>query len=233
MSGLCKWLHEQLARLPLMGFPFDLERLPGNGIYFFYEEGEVWGHGGDQLRIVRIGTHTGPGNLRSRISETYLLDERRLNLGPEKAKPADRSVFRKNLGRALLNRDGGDYLQVWEIDFTLRAKRDQVRQLRDVVKERRLEKEISRLLRDRFSFRAIAVDDRTKRTQLEKHLIGAVAGCALCRASHDWLGRRSPQTKIREGNLWQMQNLNADPLGPRDKEAVLRAISATRGWGSD
>lgn len=40
MSELCKWLHEQLEQLPLVKFPFRLEQLPGNGIYFFYEEGE-------------------------------------------------------------------------------------------------------------------------------------------------------------------------------------------------
>lgn len=40
MSELCKWLHEQLEQLPLVKLPFRLEQLPGNGIYFFYEEGE-------------------------------------------------------------------------------------------------------------------------------------------------------------------------------------------------
>ena len=214
--------------MPVVRHPFNPEYLPENGIYFFYEEGETWGHGADKPRIVRIGSHRGQGNLRSRISETYLPDERKLDFGPDNPKPADRSIFRKNLGRALLNRDGDDYLQVWDIDFTLTANRDRLRRRRDIGKEKRLEEAISRLLRDRFAFRAITVDDRTRRTDLEKHLIGTVAGCTLCRPSHDWLGRHSPETKIARGNLWQVQNLKADPLGAREKEAVLRAINLTR-----
>ena len=44
MSELCKWLHEQLDQLSMITHPFNLEDLPQNGIYFFYEKGEVWGH---------------------------------------------------------------------------------------------------------------------------------------------------------------------------------------------
>lgn len=114
MSELCKWLHEQLERLPIIRFPFELEKLPENGIYFFYEDGEVWGHGGNNTRIVRIGTHRGK-NFRSRINEHFLLDESKMNFDKSKPKPSDRSIFRKNIGRALLNKHSDDYLEVWEI----------------------------------------------------------------------------------------------------------------------
>ena len=83
MSELCKWLHEQLEQLPLISFPFRLELLPKNGIYFFYEAGEVWGHGGNKLRIVRVGTHKN-GNFRNRIKEHYLLDETWMNFDKNK-----------------------------------------------------------------------------------------------------------------------------------------------------
>lgn len=39
MSYLCKWIHEQLERLPLVMCPFNLDELPKNGIYFVYETG--------------------------------------------------------------------------------------------------------------------------------------------------------------------------------------------------
>jgi len=74
MSELCKWLHEQLEQLPFIKFPFKLEQLPENGIYFVYEDNEIWGHGGYKPRIVRIGTHK-DGNFRSRIKEHFLLDQ--------------------------------------------------------------------------------------------------------------------------------------------------------------
>ena len=224
MPDICKCLHEKLEQLPIIGHPFNLEDLPENGIYFFYEEGEVWGHGGDQPRIVRMGSHTGQGNLRSRVNETYLLDESKLGFGPKNPKPADRSIFRKNLGRALLNKDRDEYLQVWELDFTLRANKDRLARLRDVDKERRVERDISRLLTERFSFRAVVVGDPAERTHLEKRLIGTLANCGSCIPSDNWLGRHSPKTKIREGNLWQVQHLGAEPLTPRDKEGILRAI---------
>ena len=56
-KGACEWLHRTLEGLPLIRYPFDPEILPYNGLYFFYEKGEVWGHGGGQLGIVRVGTH--------------------------------------------------------------------------------------------------------------------------------------------------------------------------------
>ena len=67
----CEWLHNQLKNLPLIKYPFRLEDLPKNGIYFFYEKGEVWGHGGKNPRIVRVGTHKGD-NFRSRINDHFL-----------------------------------------------------------------------------------------------------------------------------------------------------------------
>jgi hypothetical protein len=61
MSELCKWVHERLEALPVFSFPFDLEQLPRNGIYFFLRAGEVWAHGGRTqgscgLAPTRMGT---------------------------------------------------------------------------------------------------------------------------------------------------------------------------------
>jgi hypothetical protein len=116
-------LHEQLEQLPLIRYPFKLDQLPENGIYFFYEDGEIWGHGGDKPRIVRVGTHR-DGNFRSRISEHYLLNESWMDFDENKPKPSDRSIFRKNIGRALLNKDKDSYLQIWNIDFTISKNRE-------------------------------------------------------------------------------------------------------------
>lgn len=230
MSELCKCVHEQLAQLPLISYPFDLQELPQNGIYFFYEKGEVWGHGGDRPRVVRIGGHTGQGNLRSCIDQTYVLDERRLDFSQKQARPADWGSSRKNIGRALLNKDGDDYLEIWDVDLIPRHTRDCFRHLRDLEKEKRLEEAISRIVRDRFSFRVIAVEAQTERRELEKRLVGTVAGCDLCLPSHSWLGRSSPKHKIRQGKLWQVQNLGAHPIDPADQAAITVAIETTRGW---
>jgi len=162
-----------------------LETLPENGIYFFYEDGEFWGHGGKKLRIVRVGTHK-DGNFRSRIKEHFLLHRTWMNFDRNKPKPSDRSIFRKNIGRALLNKDKDEYLRIWEIDFILRRNREKHGMERDIEKEKRIEETITKILRKKFSFRFIVLDSKIERMGskgLESSLIGTLASCKLCRPS--------------------------------------------------
>jgi hypothetical protein len=103
-SSTCAWLHQQIEVLPLIRFPFDMKHLPLDGIYFFYEKGEIWGHGDSRTsnnnnkpRIVRIGTHK-DGNFKSRIAEHFLLDENeKVNFTANTSAPHDPSIFRKIL----------------------------------------------------------------------------------------------------------------------------------------
>ncbi len=112
---------------------FRFAATPRNGIYFFYESGESWGHGGDCQRIVRVGTHR-EGNFRSRMADHYVVNERKMEFNKDQAPPKDRSIVRKNIGRALLHRDGDCYEALWEIDFTTRDSREAYRSGRDVKK---------------------------------------------------------------------------------------------------
>ncbi len=231
MSELCKWLHEQLEQLPLIQFPFKLEQLPDNGIYFFYEEGENWGHGGNKPRIVRIGTSR-DGNFRSRIKEHFLLNESKMNFDATKPAPHERSIFRKNIGRALLNKEDDDYLKIWEIDFTNREKRDEYGHLRDIQKEKKIESEVTRILRENFSFRFIT-EVQMKRMGsegLESSLIGTAAHCKLCRPSSNWLGSHSPIEKIRKSGLWLVQHLKANGINEGDKDIISDATLNTKEW---
>jgi len=232
MSQLCKWLHEQLEQFPFIKFPFKIERLPENGIYFFYEEGEIWGHGGYKLRIVRIGTHK-DGNFRSRIKEHFLLNESKMNFDATKPAPHERSIFRKNIGRALLNEEKDAYLKIWEIDFTTRIKREKYGYLRDIQKEKKIELKITKILREKFLFKFIIVDSQMKRIGtkgLESSLIGTVAHCKLCRPSSNWLGNHSPKKQIKESGLWLMQHLEANEINEHDTETILDAIRKTKEW---
>jgi len=232
MSELCKWFHEQLEQLPIIKFPFILEQLPENGIYFFYEDGEIWGHGGYKPRIVRIGTHK-DGNFRSRIKEHFLFDESKMNFNATKSAPHDRSIFRKNIGRALLNKEKDGYLEIWDVDFTYKEKRDKYGHLRDIQKEKKIESEVTRILRENFSFRFIIVNSQMKRmgaNGLESSLIGTVAHCKLCRPSGNWLGSHSPKKQIKESGLWLVQHLEANEINESDKETILNAIKRTKEW---
>jgi len=228
----CEWLHQRLNELPLVRFPFELGDLPENGVYFFYEEGETWGHGGNEARITRIGTSR-EGNFRSRIAEHYLLNESKMNFDINRPAPHERSIFRKNIGRALLNRQKDDYIKVWELDFTSREKREAFSHLRNIQKELTLESNITKLLRSSFSFRYIILDSQEKRMGtggIESSLIGTVARCSLCRPSPNWLGNYSPDSRIRQSGLWLVQHLRARPLSDADREMVVDAIKQTQRW---
>ncbi len=185
-DDLCAWLHTQLERRPLISYPFKLDSLPKNGIYFFYEKGEAQNHAASERpRIVRVGTHK-DGNFQSRIAEHFLLDERKMLFDADKPAPHERSIFRKYIGRALLEREKNAYLKVWELDFTTPASRALHRHLRDIQIETRIELEVTRILRDTFAFRYIEIlgqKDRMGGDGLEKALIGTLAQCACCTSS--------------------------------------------------
>ena len=89
MSKECKDLHDYVRNLKRYAFPFDKNEVYKNGVYILFEKNE-FGHNGD--RIVRIGSHTGNDNLVKRLEEHFLKENK------------DRSIFRKNIGRALLNK---------------------------------------------------------------------------------------------------------------------------------
>jgi len=219
----------------LIRFPFAADRLPFTGIYFFYETGETWGHGGEQGRIVRVGSSR-PGNLRNRINEHYLLDESRMTFSKDRPKPSDRSIFRKNIGRALLYGAGDEYLEVWEMDFTTTKKRESAAHLRHMNKERRLEAEITRILRNTFSFRFITMEGQaqTMGTRgLEGPIVGTLARCRWCSPSSGWLGRHSPKPRIAGSGLWQEQHLSDEELNDAGRAVFLTALTRTKEvWGT-
>jgi len=224
--ALCEWLHQSLDVLPMFSYPFNAAALPGNAVYFFYEKGECCGHPGAKPRIVRVGTHR-DGNFRSRIAEHFLLDERKMAFTRDQPAPHERSIFRKHIGRALLNKTGDPYLPVWELDFTTRKAREAYRHLRDISKEAAIEREVTQLLRHRFSFRFIEIADQMQRMGnqgLEPALIGTLASCPQCGPSVRWLGRYSPKVPIRETGLWLIHHLKSAPLSSAQMASITAAI---------
>lgn len=226
----CHWLHTELESLPLIQYPFDTNILPINGIYFSYQKDEFWGHGGTQPRIVRIGTHK-DGNFRSRLKEHFLSNESMMNFDKMMIKPSDRSIFRKHIGRALLNKERDDYLKIWEIDFTTRQKRKKYSSLRNIQKEKNIESQITKILRQKFSFKFIALNKQAERMGskgLESYLIGTVSHCELCKPSNNWLGYFSPKKQIRTSGLWLVQYIESEGINDRFKNAISNAIRKTK-----
>lgn len=232
MSQECSWLHSNLLSIPLVTFPFKLSALPKNGIYFFYELGELQTYNTNDTRIVRIGTHKS-NNFRSRISDHYLFDDKEMDFHIDKRKPSDRSIFRKNIGRVLLHKDNESYRCIWDKNFTATNTRNEWGIFRDIEKEQELECQITEIIRSKFSFRFIIIEDESRRLGkdgLEKRLIGTVAKCRDCDPSPNWLGKDSPVKKVRESGLWQYQHLTNDSIDETDKKDIEIAIEKTIAW---
>ncbi len=199
VSDICQTLHDLFNRLPVFRFPFSSIDLPRNGIYVLFEDGEQ-AHGTN--RIVRIGTHTGDGQLHSRLNEHFVKENK------------DRSIFRKNIGRCLLRQANDSFLGHWNIDLTSRVAKDAFGGQLDREKQRQVERNVSDYVRSRLRFVVFEVPNKDERLLLESRLIATVSLCEVCTPTGRWLGRHSPTPKIRESGLWQEHQLYKTPLTP-------------------
>jgi len=205
----CHSLHQILAGLPKFAFPFEETQIPRNGIYVLFEDGEA-AHGTN--RVVRIGTHTGNNQLRSRLKQHFLNEKK------------DRSIFRKNIGRCLLNRDHDPFLEFWELDLTSRAAKEQYSANIDFNKQNEVEKRVSEYIRGHLRFVVFEVPDKDKRLDLESKLISTISRCGDCGASATWIGQNSPISKIKASGLWQVNELNKMPLSVEELYELQKAL---------
>jgi len=206
----CKKLHKLLSSLPRFRFPFDESKIPKNGIYILFEKTEK-AHGTDG--IVRIGTHTGKDQLRSRLKQHFLNENK------------DRSIFRKNIGRALLNKNKDSFLKFWELDLTTRKNRETYSKIVDFEKQKQVEKQVSKIIQNNFSFTVFEVKDKKERLKLESKLISTISLCKDCRPSKNWLGNFSPKQKIRQSGLWNVNELYKQELGDEELELLLKIFA--------
>ena len=197
MVDLCGDLHGLVWRLPRHGFPFEAESLPRNGIYALFERGEA-GHGGD--RIVRVGTHTGADQLPPRLTQHFVHEHK------------DRSIFRKNIGRALLCRAGDSFLEQWELDLTTRKTRERYAGSVDLERQLAVERDVTEYIQRNFTFAVFGVWDKAERLGLESACLSTVSLCETCAPSPAWLGNHSPKERIRESGLWNVNELYKTPL---------------------
>lgn len=191
MNNLCNRLHQLFQELPVFSFPFDPAKIPLNGIYILFELGEL-AHGTN--RIVRVGTHTGDNQLRSRLKQHFIKENK------------DRSIFRKNIGRAILNRDKDPFLREWDLDLTSRKAKEKYAETIDFSKQRGVERLVTEYVQSHFRFVVFRVDDKNIRLELESKIISTLSLCNECSPSKGWLGLYSPKVKIRESGLWNVND---------------------------
>lgn len=207
MLNDCAKLHRWANSLQLFKFPFDETKIPLNGLYILFEQGEC-AHGVN--RIVRVGTHTGQNQLRSRLNQHFLIENK------------DRSIFRKNIGRAILNKRKDPFFEKWEFDLTPRLAKVKYSSVIDSAKQKAMEKEVSTYIQRSFSFVVLQIDEKKERLELESKIISTVSLCDRCKASPNWLGLSSPKAKIRESGLWLVNELYKQPLLGKDFERLKK-----------
>ena len=210
MSKECEELHKIFNSLKRHRFPFDEEEIPKNGIYILFEKGESAHGTGD--RIVRIGTHTGKNQLRSRLRQHFINENK------------DRSIFRKNIGRALLSKANDPFLEQWELDLTTREAKKKYADKVDFERQKKIEKNVSEQIQQNFSFAVLEVNDKKKRLELESMIISTASLCKECKPSKNWPGNFSPKKKIRESGLWLINELYKEPLEKKDLLFLLSLL---------
>lgn len=204
-------LHKIFNNLERFTYPFEerLHLIPSNGIYVKFEKGEKF-NGLD--RIVRVGTDTGENNLKKRLIEHFVTENK------------NRSIFRKNIGRALLNKESNPYLKYWELDTTSKSDKEKNLKFIDFEFESKLEKEISNYIKTSFSFCIFNVETKENRLFWESKIISTIAQSKV-KPTDDWLGQHSPKKQIRESGLWQVQGLKKTKLTDEEFDTLKQILS--------
>jgi len=179
-------LHETYERIhqilePLPKYDAPRKALLLNGLYVFYENGEVCAHTG-KPRIVRVGNHPRSQNrLITRLKEHY----GEINY-PEKK---NGSVFRRLLGGAILRRRDPNHPCLLPIPGKGHWEKQGAKTCGHC---RPLEDEVTALLKRAFRFKCIEILNIEERNEMEKKLVASLARCNMsqgCGPSEAWLGR--------------------------------------------
>ena len=212
MRNIAEELHQLFNKQRRFKFPFQefVKEIPQNGIYIIFENGEKF-NGFD--RIVRIGTHTGNKQLRSRLNQHFINENK------------NRSIFRKNIGRCFLNKENDPYLEKWEYDITSKAQKDKYLKHLDLDFESKMEKQISAYIQTNFSFSIFPVDTKEERLFLERKIVSTLAKAVDIKPSENWLGKYSTKVKIKMHGLWQVNELYKDSLTESEFEQLKNKLS--------
>ena len=200
-------LHQLFNQQRRFSFPFDKfnSEIPKNGIYIIFESGEKY-QAFD--RIVRVGTHTGINQLRSRLNQHFVKENK------------NRSIFRKNIGRCFLNKENSAYLNLWELDTTSRADKAKNLNLLDLPLEKEIEKMISNYVQTNLSFCVFPIDTKDDRLFWESKIVSTLAKASDIKPSDKWLGNYSTKDKIKASGLWQVNELYNDALTETELEQL-------------
>lgn len=210
-TDICDELHHIFNKLPRYSYN-TIDQIPfDNGIYVMFENGEQY-RGFD--RIVRVGTHTSNGRLKQRLRDHFLKENK------------DGSIFRKNIGKAILNKNEHPYLTVWSSDSRDKnAMRKKYGNQFDEDFQARIENQVSRYIKASFTFTCFPVSESDKRLRYEEGLIATLYQTEDFHPSSNWRGNYSPIRAIRESGLWLVQGLDGISLSQTEFETILTLVN--------
>jgi len=195
-------LHNIFNVLRRFSYPYQKKRgkewiVPRNGIYVFFEKGEVYTNpqGYLQDRIVRVGIHTKDsekGTQRGNKLFSRLDQHFRGNMNA--------SSFRKYVGDSLQNKHKQPISNI--------------------------EKQVSTYMRENFSFVVFEVETQKEREDWEEKLTSTLgqAGKNGLISFPNWLGKYSSNINVRTSGLWQSDEMNGHPLNLKELQQLLQII---------
>ena len=194
---VCAKLHRLFNDLPRYQWDTIDKVSFDNGIYIVFEKGEYY-YGMD--RIVRVGTHTSDRRLQKRLKDHFI------------SKNKDGSIFRKNIGKALLNESNHPYLTVWSMDSSDKQNViDKVGDSFNLVTQKSIEEEVSSYIQSNISFTCFHVPHKEDRERFENAIIASLNNSLDFHSTNKWKGVYSPEKEIAESGLWLKKGLN-EPL---------------------
>jgi hypothetical protein len=174
---------------------------PQQGVYFFFEPGEVRAVGSDH-RVVHVGTHaliaTSQATLWGRLwPHRGHVGGRHRGGGNHRA-----SVFRRHVGAAIIRREKlpGELLDSW-LDGHGPS-------LSWAVQEAQVERTVSDHI-GAMPFLWLSVPDRADRGYVERNSIALTSWLAegMDQPSPRWLGRDAVRTEISQSGLWNVDHI--------------------------
>nr|WP_315126038.1 DUF6884 domain-containing protein [uncultured Capnocytophaga sp.] len=195
-------LHNIFNVLRRFSYPYQKKRgkewiVPRNGIYVFFEKGEVYTNpqGYLQDRIVRVGIHTKDsekGTQRGNKLFSRLDQHFRGNMNA--------SSFRKYVGDSLQNKHKQPISNI--------------------------EKQVSTYMRENFSFVVFEVETQKEREDWEEKLTSTLgqAGKNGLISFPNWLGKYSSNANVKTSGLWQSDEMNGHPLNLKELQQLLQII---------
>jgi hypothetical protein len=190
---------------------------PRQGVYFFFEDGEIRAEGSD--RVVRVGTHALTAT--SRTTLWHRLRQHRGHLAGRHPGGGDRhtSIFRWHVGSALIQRGNWPQglLDSWRDHHGPRPEWDD--------QEAQIELLVSGHIRA-MPLLWLSVTDRADRAYIERNSIALLSRKTggVDPPSVGWLGRDAVHSEVRESGLWNVNHVN-DRYDPQFLRKLDQLIS--------